>query len=198
MCSPAVIATVAQTGIGVASSVMGAEAQDKSAEQSWASTVNDLEGKYNATQLREQQEMARTQLQVFQAQKAGNSLASRVRVQSAEGNIAGRTAAERGQTVQNNVTDYAATAKVNLAGELRQNQLDASGFLAKAQSQINEHQPESGLALGLGIAGQVLSGGQKAFPAGSFSGGTTNSDASTAQDILQSAGMGAAQAVAGI
>ena len=100
MCSPAVIATVAQTGIGVASSVMGAEAQDKSAEQSWASTVNDLEGKYHATQLREQQEMARTQLQVFQAQKAGNSLASRVRVQSAEGNIAGRTAAERGQTVR--------------------------------------------------------------------------------------------------
>ena len=164
MCSPAVIAQVAQTGVGIASSVAGAEAQDKSVQQSWQSTVTDLEGKYNSTQLREQQEMARTQLQVFQAQKAGNSLAARVRVQSAEGNVSGRTAQERGQTVQNNVTDYAATAKVNLANELRQNQEDAAGFLSKAQSQINQEQPESGLALGLGIAGQAIGGEQKAFP----------------------------------
>ena len=33
--------------------------------------------------------------------------------------------------------------------------IDAAGFLSKAQSQINQEQPESGLALGLGIAGQV-------------------------------------------
>jgi hypothetical protein len=167
MCSPAVIAQVAQTGVGIASSVAGAEAQDKSVQQSWQSTVTDLEGKYNATQLREQQEMARTQLQVFQAQKAGNSLAARVRVQSAEGNVSGRTVQERGQTVQNNVTDYAATAKVNLANELRQNQEDAAGFLSKAQSQINQEQPESGLALGLNIVGQAAGGVVNATKGGS-------------------------------
>jgi hypothetical protein len=166
VCSPAAIQGVT-TGVQVVSSITGAEAQDRAVEQSWQSTVSDLEGKYNQTQLREQQEMARTQLDVYQAQKSGNSLASRVRVQAAQSNVAGASAAERTQSVQNNVTNYAATAKVNLTNELRQNQEDAAGFLAKAQSQVNEEQPESGLALGLGIAGDIAGGANKAFPVGS-------------------------------
>lgn len=188
MCGPAAIMAV-QMGIGAAGSIEGAIAKDKAARQAWGSTITDLEGQYSATQLREQQEMSKAQMDVFQAQRSGQSLTSRVRVQSASGGVGGATAAEREQTVGNNVENYASTSKVNLANELRQNQLDAKGFLAKAQTQINENQPETGLSLGLDLASQAASMGQKAMPpAGTSAAGSLDTsgslDALNSPDVL--------------
>jgi hypothetical protein len=156
VCAPAAILAVTQAGVSIASQGLAAKAQDIQAQHAWANATQNLENQYNATQLRENQEMQRTQLQVFQAQQQGVSNASRIRSQLATGGVAGASAQEREAAPGVAATNFGATAKVNLANELKQNQADAQSFKAQAQNVINENQPASGAALGLGVASTLL------------------------------------------
>lgn len=161
MCGPAAIAAV-QFGVQATSTIASAEAQDKHARAAWANADTDLMNKYTAVQSREQQEIARAGLEVFQAQKAGTSNASRIRAQLASGGIAGASAQEREAQPGIAVAEFASTTKINLANQLRQEQADAASFKAQAQSVINENQPVSGLSVGLQLGEEAISQFEKA------------------------------------
>ena len=156
MCGAMAI-TALNTAVNIASEGVAAKAKDIEAQHAWGSAQSDLDQKYNAIQLRENQEMQKTQLQTFQATQAGVSSTSRIRAQLAAGGVAGASATERAAAPGIAATNFGATARVNLANELRQNQADAASFKAKAQETINENQPKSGASLALGVAGSVLS-----------------------------------------
>ena len=146
MCAPLAIAAVS-AAVSITSEGVAAKAKDIEAQHAWGSAQSDLDQKYNAIQLRENQEMQKTQLQTFQATQAGVSSTSRIRAQLASGGVAGASAAERAAQPGIAATNFGATARINLANELRQNQADAASYRNKAQSIINENQPESGAAL---------------------------------------------------
>ena len=156
MCSAVALAGVT-AGVNIATQGVAAKAQDIAAEKAWGSAQGDLMTKYNAIQLRENQEMQKTQLETFQVTQTGVGTASRIRAQLAAGGVAGASATERAAAPGIAATNFGATARVNLANELRQNQADAASFKAKAQETINENQPKSGASLALGVAGSVLS-----------------------------------------
>lgn len=156
MCGAMAI-TALNTAVNIASEGVAAKAKDIEAQHAWGSAQSDLDQKYNAIQLRENQEMQKTQLQTFQATQAGVSSTSRIRAQLAGGGVAGASAAERAAQPGIAATNFGATARINLANELRQNQADAASYRNKAQSIINENQPESGAALALQVGGTLLS-----------------------------------------
>jgi hypothetical protein len=158
MCSPTAIMAVTSTGINILSTVGEANAKNTEARQARLAATSDLMNKYNTTQLREQQEMQRTQLEVFQARQQGVSNASRIRAQAAGGGVAGASIQEREAQPGIAATNFASTAQINLANELRQNQLDAESFKSRAQSIINENQPVNPAAEGLQIAGEIAGG----------------------------------------
>ena len=184
MCSPLAI-TAITTGVNIASTVGEDSAKDTEAKQARLNATQDLFNKYNATQAREQQEMQRTQLEVFQAQKQGVSNASRLRAQSASGNVAGPGIAQREAQPISAATNFASTAQINLANELKQNNLDAESFRSHAQSIINENQPVSPLAEGLQIAGEGTQGAIKSglIQPGSVNDQTAGDESATNQGL---------------
>jgi hypothetical protein len=162
MCSPAVITGV-QTGISMVGTYIGAQAQDQKAEAIQAAAKTDLLNKYSAIQTRETQEIMRTNQDIINVQKQGVSATSRARVFSSAGGVSGASAQERAQQPANAVSDYAATAKLNLTNTLAQNQLDAESARAKAQSTIDENQTENPWAVGLDLLGEAAGGASKAY-----------------------------------
>lgn len=162
MCGPAAI-TLVNTGVQMGQQVLNAQAQNERAKATWENDYNNLTSQYTAIQTKETQEAQRAQLQVIQAQKAGMSAAGRLRVQSAAGDVGGRTIQERTQQPANAVSDFTQTVKQNLTGQLAQDQLDANSFRARAQSIINENPAVNPAAEGLDLAGDALQGAGKAY-----------------------------------
>jgi hypothetical protein len=169
MCNPAIITGV-QTGISMVSTVLGAEAQDKKAEATQAAAKTDLLNKYSAIQTRETQEIMRTNQDILNVQKQGASAVSKARVYSSAAGVSGASVKERDQDVNNRVSDYASTAKLNLTNELAQNQLDAESARTKAQSGSNYNQTENPFAVGLDLAGDALQGAAKGEQQGTAAG----------------------------
>jgi hypothetical protein len=157
VCDPLSLAA-ASTAVSGASSVMGFVGQGQAAAANARSANYAYAGTYDTEQQREAQ---------IDQQQAGNTVQAAIDRTVAEGRVSASASSFGGdrQTAIGEVNSVAnqneralGTENINSENQRTQVATDLTGAELERQSQINRVQPESPLALGVGLAGDAAQG----------------------------------------